>query len=350
MANDAANLHIEATMRPGVPNGLLTLLWVFTWALVHGVPSPVPVWLPPLSNVSAPLGRRRADRWTVDRGMESARASSKGGRASDDLGTLDDTSLEIRSLAARLVAARRERVPVPLLTAGGPLSLLDAYDIQRLSTDLWQRETGSRAVGYKISLTSDETQSVLNTSEPSYGHLFDEQILRSPAEVSLGGLFSPLIEPELVFVFDEDLPPHAGHDDIRRCARIAPGFELPDARYESWFGEPALTLPDFVADNSAAGMVIIGEAVPATAAEWHATEVEVTLDGARVQYGHATAVLGNPLRSVAWLSRQLALRNEGLRAGDIVSSGTFCPPVRLRTGLYLAAFAQLGVVSVTVTE
>lgn len=282
--------------------------------------------------------------------MGAPEVASRGDRGSDDVDRLADDSLEIRSLAARLVDARRQHQPVPLLSSSGPLSLLDAYDVQRLSTHMWSRQTGSRAVGYKVSLTNEGTQSTLGTSEPTYGHLFDEYVLRSPAEISLRGMFSPLIEPELVFVLDEDLPPHAGRDDIRRCARIAPGFELPDARYESWFGEPALTLPDFVADNSAAGMLIVGEAQPATEVDLHELEVDVSLDGTPTGHGRAVAVLGDPMRSVIWLSRQLALRNEGLRAGDVVSSGSICPPMQLRAGRYLASFGALGVVSVTVVE
>ena len=274
----------------------------------------------------------------------------QGWLAAGDGDPIGEESSEIMALAARLIAARREREPVPLITADGPLSLLDAYDVQRLSAHLWTLETGSRAVGYKISLTSDETQSVLDTSEPTYGHLFDDQILHAPAEVPLGGFFSPLIEPELVFVFDEDLPPHAGPDDILTCARIAPGFELPDARYISWFGEPALTLSDFVADNSAAGMLVVGEPVSANGVELRNIEVEVSLNGARVRQGRATAVLGDPTRSVTWLSRQLALCGEGLRAGDVVSSGTFCPPLRLLPGRYVARFTDVGAVTLNVTE
>ena len=38
----------------------------------------------------------------------------------------------------------------------------------------------------------------------------------------------------------------------------------------------------------------------------------------------AAEVLGNPLNSLAWLANNLAERGLGLRAGDLVMSGSIC--------------------------
>jgi 2-keto-4-pentenoate hydratase len=50
---------------------------------------------------------------------------------------------------------------------------------------------------------------------------------------------------------------------------------------------------------------------------------------------------------VAWLTRRLAERGKTLRAGSLVSSGTFTMPMRIHVGRYVADFDGIGSASVT---
>jgi len=47
-----------------------------------------------------------------------------------------------------------------------------------------------------------------------------------------------------------------------------------------------------------------------------------TRDGAAIGEGHGRDILGHPFNSVAWLATQLASRGVGLRAGQVVMTGS----------------------------
>lgn len=81
--------------------------------------------------------------------------------------------------------------------------------------------------GYKISMTSEDTQAIAGTHEPAYGTLLTTDIEKSTASVSLSRLFSPLIEPEIMFVLTDDLTPGANEEEILRKSKLAAGIEVP---------------------------------------------------------------------------------------------------------------------------
>ena len=65
--------------------------------------------------------------------------------------------------------------------------------------------------------------------------------------------------------------------------------------------------------------------------------------------GTATAaeVLGTPLNSLAWIANHLGSRGLGLRAGDVVMSGSVSKVLQPRPGDTIrASFTRLGSVSV----
>jgi 2-keto-4-pentenoate hydratase len=60
----------------------------------------------------------------------------------------------------------------------------------------------------------------------------------------------------------------------------------------------------------------------------------------------AAEVLGNPLNALAWLANHLGARGLGLRAGDLVMSGSISTLLRPKAGdVVTARFTRLGSVS-----
>ena len=86
-------------------------------------------------------------------------------------------------------------------------------------------------------MTSKATQAIANTNEPAYGTLLSNQIVNDGASVSLSELFSPLLEPEIIFIVQEDLPYDADLETIRYHTRIAPAlkFQMQDIKLVSKF-------------------------------------------------------------------------------------------------------------------
>src|SRR5699024_11267851 len=124
-----------------------------------------------------------------------------------------------------------------------------AYNIQN---EILSMQNAS-AKGYKISMTSEETQALFESSEPVYGPFTAEQVI---TEMSLADYNSPLAELELVFYVNEKLSVTDDAESILSKCTVAPALELPDGRYNNWF--PNISKYEVVADCAVAGAVVIG--------------------------------------------------------------------------------------------
>ena len=209
---------------------------------------------------------------------------------------------------------------------------------------------GARVSGYKVGLTSPPAQSAMGAHEPVYGELLDEWIVRSPARITHGELHCAVVEAELSFVFDEPLSPNATHDEVVAKSRVAAALDVPDSRYLGWYPLPEAVLVDMVADNSFAGRLVVGEAIRSTASvDLVEARVELRFNGRVVDRGTGASVLGDPVASVVWLSRQLAESRRAIAAGDVVSAGTLTAPVVGRPGVFEADFGELGVATLEIS-
>jgi 2-keto-4-pentenoate hydratase len=101
--------------------------------------------------------------------------------------------------------------------------------------------------------------------------------------------------------------------------RCHPALEIVETR-GNFTSQLALAL----ADNAQQKFFVIGAAVPLThELDLAAIGVRVSINGAEVGAGRGDAVLGHPLRSVAWLAGKLAAYGRGLKAGDHIMTGSF---------------------------
>src|SRR5947207_2065927 len=101
-----------------------------------------------------------------------------------------------------------------------------------------------------------------------------------------------------------------------------------------------------IADNAQQKFFVIGPAVPLTAdLDLPGIGVRVSINGAPVGTGRGDAVLGHPLRSVAWLAGKLAAYGRGLRAGDHIMTGSFTRQFPIARGDRIRAeFERVGAV------
>lgn len=226
----------------------------------------------------------------------------------------------------------------------GVSDLDEAYDIQDAVLDL-KIENGEKLSGYKISLTSKETQNLFKSDQPLYGAMTDRTIKKS---ISLSNHNIPLLEMELVFIVDEIVFPEDNEEDILRKCRVAPGVEVPDGRYEDWF--PNIDLYEVVSDGAVNGAVIFGEPQKFEYKDLDDIKGVLSFNGEVIKEGRSTEVLGHPAKSVKWLAKALSERSKTLNAGLFVSAGTFNIPVELKKGKYTVEYENAGEVEFEVTE
>jgi 2-keto-4-pentenoate hydratase len=252
----------------------------------------------------------------------------------------------IEEAAKFLWEAEKNGQPIEQLTKTFPeLTVADAYAIQK-QVQAWKLETGSRVIGHKIGLTSKAMQNALGVPEPDFGSLYDNTLLPEGSSVDYTKFLQPKVEAELAFVMKHDLKGPGVHflDVIRATDYIIPAFEIIDSRVRDW----KIKIEDTVADNASFGALVLGSrGIPVNDRDLRTVGLVLEHNGEVIDTAAGAAVLGHPAAAVAWLCNKLAEFDEGLKAGDIVLSGSFTQAYVAKPGdLYTAHFGGVGAVQV----
>jgi 2-keto-4-pentenoate hydratase len=227
-----------------------------------------------------------------------------------------------------------------------PQSLAEGYAIQ----DAMVKVAGQPVSGWKIAATSKAGQEHIGVTEPLAGRLFKNFILADGAELPAAPLHMAVIEAEFAFRMGHDLPPRAAaYGQAEVCDAVAAlhlAIEVPDARFER-FAEigPA----QIVADDAFAAWFLLGAEVPG----WQRLDlptqpVRAFKNGAPFREGVGAHALGDPRIALTWIANHLAQRGIGLKAGDLVTTGTCITPATIASGdRMLAEFVDVGRIAVS---
>ncbi len=214
----------------------------------------------------------------------------------------------------------RERFK-PLGPPQAPAAIPDAYDIQEKYVALLQREHGD-TVGYKVGLTSATMQAFCGIDHPIAGVVLARRVFESGATVRRKDFGRLGLEFEIAVRLKSDIPvtgmpctteaiqPHI--DGV--CAAI----EIVDDRGADYANLDVLSL---VADNSWNAGIVLSE-FATTWPDLASVLGRATRDRVAIGEGHGRDILGHPFNSVAWLATQLASRGMGLKAGQVVMTGS----------------------------
>jgi len=224
------------------------------------------------------------------------------------------------------------------------LSLTEAYAAQdRLRDALLGR--GERVAGWKAGFTSKAGQESWQVTEPVCAFLLASGVLASGAEIPAARFVKPGVEAEVAFVMKYDLagPGVTAPRALQAVEGAVPALELIDFRHS---GKAVGT--DVVADGVYAKAIVLGGALTPLAGIDLALEgLLYEQSGTVVATNTAYEVMGNPLNSLAWIANHLGSRGLGLRAGDVVMSGSVSKILSARAGdTVRATFTRLGSVSV----
>ena len=250
--------------------------------------------------------------------------------------------------AADLLEAERNREQIGLLSLRHPgLDLDGAYKIQ---DRLIRRkvEFGRRIIGWKIGLTSRAMQSALGIDTPDSGALFDDMAFESGSTIPAGRFIQPRVEAEIAFEMGDALSGASiSRSDVLAATRqVMPSLEILDTRIVRQ--DPATgrrrNVCDTVSDNAANAGFVLGDD-PSGPGDFDLRWVGaiVSLNGVVEETGLGAGVLNDPAESVLWLARRRARAGRGIRAGDIVLSGSFIRPLEAPPGSrFVADYGPFG--------
>jgi 2-oxo-3-hexenedioate decarboxylase/2-keto-4-pentenoate hydratase len=259
---------------------------------------------------------------------------------------------KIRAAAEIIASARRNRTPLtPLAADIAPLDEAEGYLIQDAVHGLLAAEFGALA-GYKIGCTSAVMQQYLAIPHPCGGGVFATGVHDSGAVLSSSDFIRVGVECEIAARLARDLlpteEPFTAEWVAESIEAYLPAIEIVDDRYSDW---QTMGAPILVADDFFAAGCVLGKPVARTAAPDLLQLIgRALINGVEVGRGTGADVLGHPHNALAWLANHLAVEGRGLRAGQIVLTGSLVKTVWLKAGDKVAMELQgLGTVSVSFT-
>jgi 2-keto-4-pentenoate hydratase len=224
--------------------------------------------------------------------------------------------------------------PSQSLHAG--LQLDEARRVQKEFVASLVPKLGPR-VGYKVGLTSKAVQEAVGASTPVRGVLLRDMMLNDGAKVSAKFGARPIWEADLIAVV-KDAGINKARTPLevaRHLSEVVAFIELPDRIVAETEKVDANLI---TALNSSARLGVLGERVKVKATpEFVAALEKMTVtatdqSGAELAKAKGDALLGHPLNPVLWLIEDLAATGESLKAGDLISLGSFARPQEPQAG------------------
>jgi 2-keto-4-pentenoate hydratase len=256
------------------------------------------------------------------------------------------TAAAMTELGERLAAVWAGGQPLGALpTHLVPSSAEEAYAAQTVMVARLVPSFGP-IVGWKVGAPSP-------TAEPAASPLLADLVQRSPAQFGGPRLRLRGIEAEVAFRFGRTLPPRRqpyGEAEVSAAIRsIHPAIELVETRFEAWETPPGLAK---LADIGSNGGFCFG----AGSADWRSRDlarpaVSLEIDGNCVAEGVGRNTAGHPMRTLVWLANHTGRLGHGLKAGDIVTTGSHTGLVFAGQGSRVVArVAGLGEASLVLSE
>jgi 2-keto-4-pentenoate hydratase len=256
-----------------------------------------------------------------------------------------------KSAAEKLFAEHKANTRFTRLgPPAAPATIADAYDIQERYVSLLRGEHGT-PVGYKVGLTSATMQAFCRIDHPIAGVVLAKRVHRSGATVRRSDFGRLGLEFEIAVRIKSDVPvtrgPYTAATIEPHIDGVCAGVELVDDRDADYADLDVLSL---VADNSWNGGIVLSE----FATSWPdlaSVLGRATNDHVAIGEGYGRDILGHPFHSVAWLATQLASRGEGLKAGQIVMTGSVMKTVfPQQDAVYRFELEQIGFVEVRLAQ
>ena len=237
-----------------------------------------------------------------------------------------------KDIAQQILDCYLNKKQIPLLTQTYPdIEVEDAYRIQEYVVEA--RVAAGRIIkGYKVGLTSKAMQELAGTDEPDFSAMLDDMFIPEGSTLKAADWSDPLVEQEIAFVMKDELrgPNINSADVIRATDFVLPAIELVDFRVNR---VPGLEVRDTVADLAAVGAVILGgNPKRLDEIDVRAISGDLIINDEVTQSGLSSAVLGNPITSIAWLANKLSEFNVTFGPGDVILSGSFVRAMPVKAG------------------
>ena len=210
---------------------------------------------------------------------------------------------------------------------------------------------GHEVAGWKIGASSTAAMAGAGIDDPMCGRLFRHTLFEPGTRFPRDAFRNCILEAEYAYRMAADLPPRAeayGETEVLDAvADMVVGVEVADNRYDAPLPIP---IPLLTADNAATGAYIVGPSVP----DWRNRDTtgidsSLTVNGKPAGPSLSGEARCDPKWVLVWTANFLSARGLGLKAGDLITTGTACQPVPGGPGQEITAhFAGIGEISLAI--
>jgi 2-keto-4-pentenoate hydratase len=213
-----------------------------------------------------------------------------------------------------------------------------------------QQRVAARAgasYGWKIAATSAPSQAVIGIGTPLPGRLFESSRVSSGASIPFAGLHMRAVEAEYAFRLARDVGPVPTREEVLAAiGGVHLAIEVPDSRLADYAHAGSSLL---LADVACAGHLVLGPELPVPE-DLATIETALSINGERAAEGSGIVVMGDPRTALVWLAEELVGLGTGLKAGEIITTGSTTKVPSIQAGDRVqATFGDLGTVEVTFT-
>ena len=252
---------------------------------------------------------------------------------------------ELDDIAHRMLADYDAATPGTIFAEGFRLEVPDAWRLQTAVTRL-REARGEQVVGYKIGCVFPGNQEMMGLSHPVWGRLWAGEVHEDGVALRKADYANVALEAEFGVILSRDIAPGASLDEVAGSVEtLYPVLELHDLtmRGEAPRGH------ELIANNCINCGVVRGTPV-GDLAEARETDLKLIYDGQVVDSWETVRWPGDVLAAVGWLAERLAGDGMGLKAGDLILTGAWGPPIPVAdyTGTQLTSSA-FGDVNATFT-
>lgn len=206
--------------------------------------------------------------------------------------------------------------------SGRQIALSRAPALERLEDAYAAQDIVVRALGGRRRVQAWKVIPPQAGAEPRAAPVCPGRAFDSPATLPVAGMHMLGVEVEIAYRFARDLPSPATDDEVAAAVLEAmAAIELCDTRLQNWEEAPALWK---LADLQSNAALVLGSGTR----DWRgidfgAQRAELWVDGALRAAATGSHPCTDPFSIVPWLARHCATRGAGLRAGDVVTTGSW---------------------------
>jgi 2-keto-4-pentenoate hydratase len=253
------------------------------------------------------------------------------------------TVTDTKTLALELMSAYSsgQSIMVPPSARETGFDLPAAYAVEGELARM-RRASGHATVGRKVGFASKALWRTLKLDTLAWAHMYDDTVQYAENNeiiIPIGHLYSPKIEPEIVFKLKKPISGDSSDPAavLEAVEWLALGFEIVDCRFPDW----KFTPPDFVAAFGLHAALVVGEprqVRPEMIAELvdrlPAFTVRLRKNHTLVEEGSGKNSLRSPALCLGELASAISRQTgaEALTAGELVSSGSLTAAHPLAAG------------------